>query len=70
VHAGDTAYRCEQVIFAAPTFLAPYVIEGTHAPGFVYSPWLVANLTLDRWPEERGAPPAWDHVLRAGAGLG
>jgi glycine/D-amino acid oxidase-like deaminating enzyme len=70
VHAGDTAYRCEQVIFAAPTFLAPYVIEGTHAPGFVYSPWLVANLTLDRWPEERGAPPAWDNVLRAGAGLG
>jgi glycine/D-amino acid oxidase-like deaminating enzyme len=70
VYAGDTEYQCEQVIFAAPTFLAPYVIEGARAPGFVYSPWLVANLTLDRWPEERGAPPAWDNVLRAGAGLG
>jgi glycine/D-amino acid oxidase-like deaminating enzyme len=70
VYAGDTEYQCEQVIFAAPTFLAPYVIEGTRAPGFVYSPWLVANLTLDRWPEERGAPPAWDNVLRAGEGLG
>jgi glycine/D-amino acid oxidase-like deaminating enzyme len=70
VYAGDVEYRCEQVIFAAPTFLAPYVIEGARAPGFVYSPWLVANLTLDRWPEERGAPPAWDNVLRAGAGLG
>jgi glycine/D-amino acid oxidase-like deaminating enzyme len=70
VYAGDTEYQCEQVIFAAPTFLAPYVIEGARAPGFVYSPWLVANLTLDRWPEERGAPPAWDNVLRAGEGLG
>jgi glycine/D-amino acid oxidase-like deaminating enzyme len=70
VYAGDVEYRCDQVIFAAPTFLAPYVIEGTRAPGFAYSPWLVANLTLDRWPEERGAPPAWDNVLRAGDGLG
>jgi phytoene dehydrogenase-like protein len=70
VRWGDDEIRCEQVIFAAPTFLAPYVIEGTRPPGFVYSPWLVANLTLDRWPEERGVPPAWDNVLRGGAGLG
>jgi glycine/D-amino acid oxidase-like deaminating enzyme len=70
VRAGDAEYRCEDVIFAAPTFLAPYVIEGARAPGFVYSPWLVANLTLDRWPDERGAPPAWDNVLRTDAGLG
>jgi glycine/D-amino acid oxidase-like deaminating enzyme len=70
VRAGDDEIVCEQVIFAAPTFVAPYVIEGMHSPGFTYSPWLVANLTLDRWPEERGAPPAWDNVLRAGAGLG
>jgi hypothetical protein len=40
------------------------------SPEFVYSPWIVANLTLDRWPDERGAPPAWDNVVRAGAGLG
>ena len=57
VRAGDAEYRCEDVIFAAPTFLAPYVIEGARAPGFAYSPWLVANLTLDRWPDERGVPP-------------
>ena len=71
VRAGDDEIVCEQVIFAAPTFTAPYVVEGMRSPGFTYSPWLVANLTLDRWPEERGAaPPAWDNVLRAGAGLG
>jgi hypothetical protein len=71
VRWGDDEIACEQVIFAAPSFVAPYVIEGMRSPGFTYSPWLVANLTLDRWPEDRGdAPPAWDNVLRAGAGLG
>lgn len=70
VRAGDDEILCDQVIFAAPTFVAPYVIEGMRSPGFTYSPWLVANLTLNEWPEERGAPPAWDNVLRAGAGLG
>jgi glycine/D-amino acid oxidase-like deaminating enzyme len=70
VRAGDAEYACEHVIFAAPTFIAPYVIEGMRAPGFTYSPWLVANLTLDRWPDERGVPPAWDNVIRSGVGLG
>jgi hypothetical protein len=70
VRAGDEEITCEQVIFAAPTFIAPYIIEGMRPPGFVYSPWLVANITLDRWPDERGVPPAWDNVLRAGDGLG
>jgi phytoene dehydrogenase-like protein len=70
VRAGDDEIQCEHVIFAAPTFVAPYVIQGMRAPNFTYSPWLVANLTLNRWPEDRGAPPAWDNVLRAGAGLG
>jgi phytoene dehydrogenase-like protein len=70
VQWNDDEIRCEQVIFSAPSFLAPYVIEGMRPPGFTYSPWLVANLTLDRWPEERGSPPAWDNVLRGGAGLG
>jgi glycine/D-amino acid oxidase-like deaminating enzyme len=70
VRTGDEEISCEQVIFAAPTFLAPYLIEGARSPEFVYSPWLVANLTLDHWPDERGVPPAWDNVIRAGAGLG
>src|SRR6185312_9342729 len=66
VLAGDTEYTADAVIFAAPTFIAPYIIEG--APGnmaidFEYSPWFTANLTLDRWPREReGGEPAWDNV--------
>jgi glycine/D-amino acid oxidase-like deaminating enzyme len=70
VRAGDAEFSCDHVIFAAPMFVAPYVVEGMRAPQFAYSPWLVANLTLDRWPEERGIPAAWDNVIRSAAGLG
>lgn len=70
VRAGDQEIRCEEVIFAAPSFVAPYVVEGMPAPGFTYSPWLVANLTLAQWPQERGVAPAWDNVLRNAGGLG
>lgn len=67
-------YEADAVIFAAPTFLAPYLVPAlAHwRPGLVYSPWLTANLTLARWPDERarGAPPAWDNVLYDSPGLG
>ncbi|MGA2810498.1 MAG: FAD-dependent oxidoreductase [Candidatus Acidiferrum sp.] len=71
VFAGDTEYQAEFVIFAAPTFLAPYVVEG-FAPlkSFTYSPWLTANLTLDRQPDSRGAEPAWDTVFLDSPTLG
>jgi glycine/D-amino acid oxidase-like deaminating enzyme len=64
-------YVAEVVIFAAPTFLAEYVLD--HAPparSFQYSPWLTANLTLDRWPRERGIETAWDNVIYDSPTLG
>jgi hypothetical protein len=60
-------YIAERIVFAAPTFLAPYIIEGAGAPGFVYSPWLTANLTLDRLPQEE---TAWDNVIYDSPALG
>ena len=64
-------YIADRVIFAAPTFLAPYVIEGAPpADGFVYSPWLTANLTLHRLPEEKGIETAWDNVIFDSPALG
>jgi glycine/D-amino acid oxidase-like deaminating enzyme len=64
VFAGDVEYKAEFVIFAAPSFLAPYLLEGfPRLNSFVYSPWLTANLTLDRYPESRGGEPAWDTVF-------
>lgn len=71
VLAGDTEYRADFVIFAAPTFLAPYLIDGFPKPrNFVYSPWLTANLTLERLPESRGAEPTWDTVFMDSPTLG
>jgi glycine/D-amino acid oxidase-like deaminating enzyme len=67
----DIAWTAEAVIFAAPTLLASRIVEnGVATPDFEYSPWLTANLTLDRWPGERGVPPAWDNVIFDSPGLG
>ena len=65
-------YVAESVIFAAPTFLLPYLMPGTAAPALVYSPWMTANLTLDRLPREsgRGAPRSWDNVIYGSPSLG
>ena len=54
-----------------PTFLASYIIEGApRAEGFQYSPWLTANLTLDRIPEQNNPEPAWDNVIYDSPTLG
>ena len=57
-----------RVIFAAPTFLAPYIIEGApRAEAFVYSPWLTANLTIEHACRE---DVAWDNVIYDSPALG
>jgi len=67
----DREWQADVVIFAAPSFLASRVIEnGPATPDFEYSPWLTANVWLDRWPQERGLPPAWDNVLFDSPSLG
>lgn len=67
-------YEADVVIWAAPAFVAPYVVDDLraerHRTSYVYSPWLTANLTLDRWPAERGIEPAWDNVIYDSPGLG
>ena len=71
VLSGDTEYQAEFLIFAAPTFLAPYLIEG-FAPlrEFEYSPWLTANLTLDHLPESYAKDATWDNVVMDSPTLG
>jgi hypothetical protein len=71
IFAGDTEFKAEFLIFAAPTFLAPYLFESFPAlHDFVYSPWLTANLTLERYPDSRGAEPSWDTVFLDSPTLG
>ncbi|WP_371324352.1 FAD-dependent oxidoreductase [Dechloromonas sp. ZY10] len=70
-------YHARKLLWAAPAFVLPHVWR--NAPGPLkaaagsgdYAPWLVANLHLDRLPQQRhGAAPAWDNVLYEGVGLG
>lgn len=69
--------EASQVIWSAPLFLLPRVWPGVPAElrqaalAADYAPWLVANLHLSDFPEERhGAPPAWDNVFYDSPGLG
>jgi hypothetical protein len=71
VFACDTEYRAEFAVFAAPSFLAPYLIEDfPRLRDFAYSPWLTANLTLERLPDSKGAEPSWDTVFMDSPTLG
>jgi hypothetical protein len=69
-------FRARRVIFAAPQFMAPFVIRGFRqargqvAAEFQYGAWLVANLSLRDRPAESGFPLAWDNVLYDSPGLG
>ena len=68
--------EAEQLIWAAPLFLVPHVFVGNEAlksaaRSFSHAPWLVANLTLTRFPEDRaGVSMSWDNVLHDSPGLG
>lgn len=74
VRAGARLYDADTVIYSAPTLTAPYLVDELRQRrvGFEYSPWLTANLTLDRWPRERpdGAAPSWDNVIYGSPALG
>jgi len=70
VITADADYLCDAVVWAAPSFVARFVVEGAPEVDFDYSPWLTANLTLDRPPRETGTPLAWDNVLHDSPSLG
>ena len=72
-------FHCENVIYAAPIFTAPYVIRGFReeatfaANEFQHNAWFVANLHLKDRPKPRFAkdfPLAWDNVLYDSPSLG
>lgn len=69
-------FRAKSVIFAAPQFLAPRMIDGfaertgRTADQFEYGSWLVANVHLNRRPRESGFPLSWDNVIHDSRSLG
>lgn len=63
--------RCDAVVWAAPLFVLPRVLEGARAPvAHDHAPWVVATLLLRRPPQERGFPAAWDSVIYGSPSLG
>lgn len=71
VHTEARRYAAECVIWAAPTWLASWVVDPP-PPRWPLdtAPWLVSNLTLERWPRGHGHPPAWDNVIYKSPSLG
>jgi len=64
-------HRARGVVCAAPRFVAQRIVRGLPpANGLEYSPWMVANITVDALPGSNGAALAWDNVARASASLG
>lgn len=63
--------RAKAAILAMPHFVARKVAPQYAAKGdFSYAPWVVANVTVNRPPEGKGAPLAWDNVSTASESLG
>ena len=71
-------FRARRVIFAAPQFMARYVVRPyrdnppPHIAEFQFGSWMVANLTLRERPKLglRDFPLAWDNVLYESPSLG
>ena len=72
-------FKAQRVIFAAPQFMARYVIRPyrenppPHLAEFQFGSWMVANLTLKDRPKpssHRDFPLAWDNVLYESESLG
>lgn len=67
--------RARGVVWAAPHFVARRVVAPLRAQtpgtsGAVYSPWMVANLTLNKMPAGKGMDLAWDNVIYSSDSLG
>lgn len=59
-------------ILAMPHFVASRIAPEAAVtdPRFAYAPWVVANVTVDRLPQGRGAALAWDNVSATSDSLG
>lgn len=64
--------KARNCIYALPSFQRKYHFPGEEPVGFHYAPWVTANLTLRRAPQEvlSGFEPAWDNVIYQSPSLG
>ena len=56
--------RAKAVILATPRFVAQRLTGNEkNIDDFTYSPWAIANITLDALPQGKGAPLSWDNMI-------
>jgi len=69
-----TEWSADAIVVATPQFVTRRILRGDPAAdaraSLRYSPWLVANLHLERAPASRGFPGAWDSVIHGSESLG
>lgn len=64
----STEIKAKAVILATPLYVSSKIFSELEKPWaenkkyFHHSPWLIANVTLDKQPEGDGFPLAWDNV--------
>ena len=61
----STTIEAEAVIFATPRFIAERLYKTGHDLSELhYSPWMVANITINQLPQKsKGAPLSWDNMV-------
>lgn len=67
------ALQAKVVVCCLPDFLRPHIAGlGAIGDGFVYPPWVTANLLLSRTPYDREGPGriAWDNIVYDSPSLG
>ncbi|MGV3663747.1 MAG: FAD-dependent oxidoreductase [Prosthecobacter sp.] len=68
---GVSVFEARAVLLATPRFISRRLLDPRVAsPDLTYSPWVVANITLDELPPSPGVLPAWDNVVFGGPSLG
>lgn len=71
--AGASLISADKILYCAPRFLAPYIVEGYRLDQDekpTYAPWLVANITVTKLLKARGLGTAWDNVCYNSDSLG
>ena len=69
------ALEADHCIVAVPQFVAARLLKDERRKNMVsqyfqYTPWMVANLTVDELKERSGAPLSWDNVIYNSDSLG
>ncbi|MBE8345723.1 NAD(P)/FAD-dependent oxidoreductase, partial [Leptospira interrogans serovar Pomona] len=63
---------CDSIVYSLPSFTRKYILKEKSGitDGLIYSPWLVANLSVDKVPTGKGISPCWDNVIYQSPSLG